>query len=134
LYEPWGAEKDDALDYNGMTPTGATNCFEITTTPKRTVENTFNTYYAMPDTYMICPMRFNKWFRCDMVHGKDRMTDYDMNPNRGLTNLKKSEHYPCFREFYETIFACSDNLFEMLMELAYHKKARNFWRENMSSV
>jgi hypothetical protein len=134
MFEPWGFEKDDLLDFDGYTPTGATASFEIGLPGKVRGEDTFNSYYSMPDMYMICPMRFNKWFRCDMIYGQDRIAHYDMNPNKGLTNLKMSDHYPCFREYYDARYACADNLFDMLMELAYHKKARNFWSEAANNV
>lgn len=48
--------------------------------------------------------------------------------------MKQEDHYPCFREFYETRYACADNIMHFLVELAYHKKARGFLREDVSNV
>jgi hypothetical protein len=42
----------------------------------------------MPDYYIMCAMRFEKWFRCDSTYGDDRATYYDRNPDNGLTNMK----------------------------------------------
>lgn len=100
LYEPWGLEKDEIFDWEGFTYTGATNSFQIGIGPKQKVEDTFNSFYGMTDYYMICPMRFNKWFRCDMTYGNDREKYFDRNPKKGRTNMKLADHYPCFREFY----------------------------------
>ena len=33
--------------------------------------------------------------------------------------VKDFKNYPCFREFYEANYACSDDLFEFMMEF-YH--------------
>ena len=30
--------------------------------------------------------------------------------------------YPCYREFYEAQFSCSDDLFEFMMELSFQKR------------
>jgi hypothetical protein len=37
--------------------------------------------------------------------------------------VKDFKNYPCFREFYEANYACSDDLFEFMMELSYAKRA-----------
>ena len=88
----------------------------------------------MPDYYIMCSMRFEKWFSCDSVYHKDRSTDYDRNPERGFKNLKPHEFYPCYKEWYEATYACSDQILRYLTELAYSKRAHDFWRANHSSV
>ena len=69
----------------------------------------------MPDYYIMCAMRFDKWFRCDTTYGDDRTRSFDRNPEKGLTNLKQADHYPCFREYYETTYACADNILDFLV-------------------
>ena len=81
----------------------------------------------MPDYYMLCAMRFEKWWRCDEVHYQDRTTKYDRNPKHSLRNMQPEQHYPCYRDYYETTYACADNILKFLVELAYAKRAMNFW-------
>ena len=81
----------------------------------------------MPDYYIMCAMRFEKWFRCDTVYGRDRIKFYDRNPDHGLVDMQESDHYPCFREYYETRYACADNILNYLVELSYRKKAQGFF-------
>lgn len=50
-----------------------------------------------------------------MTYGDDRERSFDRNPEKGLTNLKKEDHYPCFREYYETRYACADNILDFLI-------------------
>ena len=121
------------MDWDGYSSTGATTSFQAGVGPKQKVENTFNSFYSMPDYYIMCAMRFDKWYRCDTVYGDER-TQFDRNPEVGLTNMKQHDHYPCFREYYETRYACADNIFQFLNELAYFKKARGFIREDFSNV
>jgi hypothetical protein len=121
------------MDWEGFSPTGSTTSFQTGIGPKQKVENTFNSFYSMPDYYIMCAMRFDKWFRCDMTYGEERERHFDRNPEVGLTNMKDHDHYPCFREYYETRYACADNIFHFLVELSYHKKAKGFWRENHSN-
>jgi hypothetical protein len=134
LYRPFEYEEDEIMDWKGYTPTGCTASFKSGLGPRQRVENTFNSFYSMPDYYMMCAMRFDKWFRCDSTYGDDRERLYDHALQSTRANLKDSEHYPCFREFYEVRYACADNVFDMLVELAYRKKARNYWREKYSNV
>jgi hypothetical protein len=42
--------------------------------------------------------------------------------------------YPCYREFYEASYACADNILKYLIELAYAKRAQDFFAEDVSSV
>ena len=57
------------MDWEGFSPTGSTTSFQTGIGPKQKVENTFNSFYSMPDYYIMCAMRFDKWFRCDMTYG-----------------------------------------------------------------
>lgn len=122
------------MDWEGFSPTGCTNSFQAGLGPKQKVENTFNSFYSMPDYYIMCAMRFEKWFKCDMVYGGERTRQFDRNPKTGLTNMKDEDHYPCFREYYETRYACADNILAFLVELSYHKKARDFFQEDVSNI
>lgn len=89
----------------------------------------------MPDYYMMCAMRFEKWFKCDSVFSGDRAKFYDRNPEIAFSKEMKAHHqYPCFREFYETRYACADNILKFLVELSYHKKARGFFAEDHSTT
>ena len=56
------------MEFDGMTKTGATNSFQVGLGPKQQVEQTFNSFYSMPDYYIMCAMRFEKWFKCDSVY------------------------------------------------------------------
>ena len=76
------------MDWDGYSPTGATTCFQTGIGPKQKVENTFNSFYSMPDYYIMCAMRFDKWFRCDTIYGDEREKHFDRNPDVGLTNMK----------------------------------------------
>lgn len=87
----------------------------------------------MPDYYIMCAMRFEKWFKCDSVYYKDRATNFDRNPDHGLVNMQDHERYPCFREYYETRYACADNIMKFLVELAYKKRAIGFFSEDYSN-
>lgn len=133
-YEPWGFEDDEIMDWEGFSVTGATTSFQAGLGPKQKVENTFNSFYSMPDYYIMCAMRFEKWYKCDQVYGQNRSIDFDRNPEVGLTNMKDSQHYPCFREYYETRYACADNILNFLVELSYQKKAKNFFHSDVSNI
>ena len=88
IIEPWAFEDSEVFDYNGYSRTGMSSAFQIGLSAKERVENTFNSFYSMPDYYIMCAMRFEKWFKCDSVYYDDRTTAYDRNPDRGLKNLK----------------------------------------------
>ena len=85
------------MDWVGYSLTGVTTNFQVGLGPKQKFETTFNSFYSMPDYYIMCAMRFEKWFKCDSVYGDERITNYDRNPTRGLSNLRDEDHYPCFR-------------------------------------
>jgi hypothetical protein len=52
---------------------------------------------------MICAMRFERWWRCDQVY-YNRAVKYDH-----ALLIAKSNKYPCYREYYEAIYACADD-------------------------
>ena len=85
------------MNWPGYSVTGSTTSFQVGLGPKQRVQNTFNSFYSMPDYYMMCAMRFEKWWKCDVVYGKMRTTAFDRNPKRGLRDLQDHERYPCFR-------------------------------------
>ncbi len=97
IYEPWGFEEEDIMTWDGYSRTGVTTSFQTGLGPKQRVQNTFNSFYSMPDYYILCAMRFEKWWRCDMSHYEKRSEKYDRSVKVGLTNMKPHEHYPCFR-------------------------------------
>lgn len=86
--------------------------------PKQRVQNTAQTNYLKEDYFDLCALRFDKWDRCDFVYYDERSTKYDH-----VKDYKNYKHYPCYREFYEAQYACSDDLFDFLMELAHQKRA-----------
>jgi hypothetical protein len=133
-FEPWGFEDNEVFDYEGFTRTGMSSAFQVSIGPKERVENTFNSFYSMPDYYIMCAMRFEKWYKCDSVYYEDRNTEFDRNPDKGMKNLKPHDFYPCYKEWYETSYACADNILKYLIELAYSKRAHDFFQEDASSV
>jgi hypothetical protein len=134
IFEPWGFDDEDINDWYGYSQNGRTTMFQSGLGPKQRVENTFNSFYSMPDYYMMCAMRFEKWFKCDSLYDKDRSKFYDRHPDKGIKHLKDHDHYPCFREFYEIKYTCSDHMLKFLMELSYAKKAWGFFAEDVSNV
>ena len=134
ILEPWAFDNDECMDYEGYTATGVSPHFQVSLGAKESVQETFNSFYSMPDYYIMCAMRFEKWFKCDSVYNEDRATDYDRNPDRGLTNLKQHEFYPCYKEWHEATYSCNDQILKYLTELAYSKRAHDFWAENTSSL
>ncbi len=72
-------------------------------------------------------MRFERWFRCDLVF-YDEKYKYE-----GVTEDKKYRNYPCYRHFYEAQYACTDDFFDFLMELAYAKRANDTFEEDWSN-
>jgi hypothetical protein len=134
IIEPWAFEDNEVFDYNGYSRTGVSNSFQVGLSAKERVENTFNSFYSMPDYYIMCAMRFEKWFKCDSVYYEDRSTSYDRNPDRGLKNLKLHEFYPCYKDWYEATYSCADNILKYLVELAYAKRSHDFYQADTSSV
>ena len=63
------------------------------------------------DYYILCAYRFSKWFECDMAYHGEK-----------IEFARKKELYPCEKYFYETQFACSDDTFEIMLELGYYRK------------
>lgn len=129
VLEAWVFDKDDFDNWLGYSATGRTTSFQVGLGPKQRVANTFNAFYSMPDYYMLCAMRFERWWRCDMVYYDEKATKYDWapivnNPNR----------YPCYREYYEATFSCADDIFNFLLELAYVKRANDYWEGDHSNL
>lgn len=46
------------MTWPGYSVTGATTSFQVGLGPKQRVQHTFNSFYSMPDYYMMCAMRF----------------------------------------------------------------------------
>ena len=66
------------------------------------------------DYYVLCAYKFDKWFKCDMTYY-----------NQKIEFAKKKEDYPCLDHYYEAQFACADDTFEFMLELAYYRKMNN---------
>jgi hypothetical protein len=58
ILEPWGFEDSEVFDYDGYTNTGMSSDFQVAMGSREQVETTFNSFYSMPDYYMMCAMRF----------------------------------------------------------------------------
>lgn len=61
VYEPWALE-DSIYPFNGMTPTGRTQSFQVGLGPKQKVWTPFATYQSQQDYFTLCALRFEKWF------------------------------------------------------------------------
>jgi len=55
----------------------------------------------LKDYFMLCGLRFERWFRCDLVYHDLRHTKFDH-----VKNQKNYKTYPCYREYYEAQYAC----------------------------
>lgn len=78
---------------------------------------------------MLCGLRFERWFRCDLVYHDLRTTKFDQVKNQ----KKNYKTYPCYREYYEAQYACQDDMFDFLMELAYIRRANDTFEGDHSS-
>jgi hypothetical protein len=72
------------------------------------------------DYYDLCALRFSKWYKCDMTY-------YDSK----IDFAKKKTPYPCYQYFYEAQYACSDDMFDFLLELAYFRNINNITEEKI---
>ena len=75
------------------------------------------------DTYDLCTLRFSKWFQCDMTYYNKKIDFY-----------KQKRPYPCFSQFYEAQYACSDDLFDFLLELAYFRHINHITPEKFNNL
>lgn len=103
------------MTWPGYSPTGSTRSYQVSVGAKEVEETTFNTFYQQPDYYMACALRFEKWFKCDSIYGKDRTTLYDRNPKKYAGDFQFDDNYPCFREWAEINYACADNVLKYLL-------------------
>jgi len=125
MFEGWALE--DIYGYDGYSPTGRTNSFQVGSGPKQRVITSVQTEAIQQDYYTLCALRFERWFRCDLVYYDERdKYDYNADP-------KTYRHYPCYRHFYEAQYACTDDFFDFLMELAYAKQANDTFEEDWSN-
>ena len=67
LYESWAL--DEMVQHPGFTPTGRTNCFQVGVPPRDEVHVPFATFQQHEDSFNLCTLRFDKWFKCDQAHG-----------------------------------------------------------------
>ncbi len=51
-----------------------------------------------------------------------------------MPDQRNYKNYPCFREWYEANYACTDDYMDFLMELAFAKSASDFRIEDRSNV
>eukprot|EP01016_Furgasonia_blochmanni_P012987 TRINITY_DN1654_c0_g1_i11.p1 TRINITY_DN1654_c0_g1~~TRINITY_DN1654_c0_g1_i11.p1 ORF type:complete len:251 (-),score=91.35 TRINITY_DN1654_c0_g1_i11:225-977(-) len=122
LYE--NTSIDDFTKFPGYTPTGRTNSFQATIGPKQKVNTPVQTLFIRADYFDLCALRFEKWHRCDMAF-YDIRNKFDYNMDQ-----KNYKSYPCYRDFYEATYACQDDIFDFLMELAFAKKANDTFVED----
>ncbi|EGR31120.1 hypothetical protein IMG5_117630 [Ichthyophthirius multifiliis] len=116
---------DDLIVFPGFTPTGRTNSYQIGLSPRQRVVVPFNSYFSYQDHYMLCALRFERFFRCDQVFWDLRSKDFDQK-----ADPKQYKAYPCYRMYYETVYSCQDDMFDFLMELAYHRRANDVLEED----
>jgi hypothetical protein len=74
------------------------------------------------DYYDLCCLRFSKWFKCDMTYYHSKI-DF----------AKQKKPYPCYQFFYEAQYACSDNMFDFLLELAYFRNINDITEASVFS-
>ena len=72
-------------------------------------------YFMREDSYDTCCLRFSKWFNCDFTY-YDEKAKY----------AERKEKYPCYKQFYEAQYSCSDDLFDYLLELSYFRSINNY--------
>ena len=77
----------------------------------------------MEDYFILCAHRFQKWFECDMTHYL-RAEEY----------AKNKVDYPCIPYFNEAQFACADDQFEFMLELAYYRQLNNMTHSKFLNV
>ena len=70
----------------------------------------FQTHFLQEDYFVLCAYRFDKWFQCDMAHSSQKEEF-----------AAKRIQYPCVPYFQEAQFACADDQFEYMLELAYYR-------------
>ncbi|EAS07366.4 hypothetical protein TTHERM_00568030 (macronuclear) [Tetrahymena thermophila SB210] len=126
VFEGWAL--DDLITFPGFTPTGRTNSYQIGLSPRQRTVVPTQTFYQMQDYYMLCGLRFERWFRCDLVYHDQRHTKFDQ-----VKNQKNYKTYPCYREYYEAQYACQDDMFDFLMELAYARRAADNFESDFAS-
>mmetsp|Transcript_23032 Transcript_23032/g.19995 ORF Transcript_23032/g.19995 Transcript_23032/m.19995 type:complete len:183 (+) Transcript_23032:174-722(+) len=122
-----GLQDNDWIKWDGYTPTGRTNCFQVGPGPKQRVVTTIQSGAVMQDYYNLCALRFERWHRCDLAY-YDKRDQYDWSKDQ-----KNYKHYPCFRHFYEAQYACTDDMFDFLQELAFVKRANQTFEEDWSN-
>eukprot|EP01017_Pseudomicrothorax_dubius_P031369 TRINITY_DN3999_c0_g1_i4.p1 TRINITY_DN3999_c0_g1~~TRINITY_DN3999_c0_g1_i4.p1 ORF type:complete len:251 (-),score=72.47 TRINITY_DN3999_c0_g1_i4:112-864(-) len=127
IFEPWAFE--EFVPFTGFTPTGRTNSFQIGLGPKQRLGSvSAQTNFIRQDYYDLCALRFEKWWKCDSVYNDLREKKYDYREDQ-----ENFQSYPCYREFYETTYACMDDMFDFLMELQHAKQADDFFLEDRSN-
>lgn len=127
IWETWALE--DVVDFPGFTPTGRSNSFQTGLGPKQRARVSAMQTYSQQDYYMLCGLRFEKWFRCDLIYHDKKATKFEYQKDQ--TQYKA---YPCYREFYEANYACQDDMFDFLMELAYARRANDTWEGDHSNI
>ena len=68
-------------------------------------------------------MRFDKFTRCDLKNNEKLLPTLK---KLTIKRLDDPEDYPCFEEYFEAMYACSDQMFDFLMELHYERQMNNF--------
>merc|ERR1711976_446626 len=117
---------DEFIPFPGFTPTGRTNSFQYGKGPKERTKTSAQTNMARIDYYELCALRFDRWYRCDLMYSDLKHTQFDYK------DKKPGNKYPCYREWYEAGYTCNDDLFDFMMELHYAKmlKVQNPYNTN----
>lgn len=76
-------------------------------------------YFAKEDFFELCGYRFSKWYKCDIFYS-DQKEEF----------AKNNQEYPCFGLFYDSQYACSDQMFDYLLELSYARRKQGVFDES----
>ena len=71
----------------------------------------------------MCHLRFDHWFRCNTIFEDDKIKFY-----------QKGEKYPCSELWYETEYACADDVLDYLLEVGYYRRAAGQESKNFVNV
>lgn len=106
-----GLFEESLIPYEGITPSGGTNAFEVAAGARRPPEVSSQTNFLHQDYYELCTLRFEHYNRCDMAYHKKK-----------LEIAQQGKEYPCLSLFYDAQYACSDETLLYLMETNYYRK------------
>lgn len=106
-----GLIESSCVEYEGHTPSGGTNAFEVSAGRRNAPAVSAQTSFLHQDYYELCSIRFEHFSRCDATYHDQR-----------LAFAEQGKEYPCLPLFYDAQFACSDEILLYLMETSYYRK------------